>query len=81
VVKQIKKVQKKLWSFAVIKRKIIDKFHENSSVLGECACINTRRIFYLSIIAIPLRIIGISQFAFKKSYDTPVLKMWNWPIF
>jgi len=77
VVKFIKNVQKKSWPFSVIKEKIIKTFRNNSSVLGECALINIQRIYYLSIIAMPLRIINIFQFAFKKSYDTPVSKTWS----
>lgn len=74
---QIKSSEKKPWSFAVIKRKIIKAFHDNNNVLGECAQINARRLFYLSIIAIPLRIINIVLFVFNKSYDTQVLKTWS----
>ncbi len=60
-----------------IKRKLIKAFHNNNSVLDECASINTRRIYYLSIIAIPLRVINIFLFVFTKSYETQVLKTWN----
>lgn len=77
VVKGINNGQKKTWSFAVIKGIILKKFHDNSSVLADCAVINTRRIYYLSIIAIPLRIIDIYLFAFTKSYDTLVQKTWS----
>jgi len=62
---------------ADLKRKVVQVFQDNNSVLGECAQINTRRIYYLAIIAIPLRIIDIFLFAFTKSYDTPVLKTWS----
>lgn len=75
--KKIKSVQKKSWSFAAIKRKIIKTFHDNNSVLGECASTNIRRIYYLSIIAIPVRIINIFLFTFTKSYDTQALKAWS----
>ncbi|HQE65924.1 MAG TPA: GGDEF domain-containing protein [Bacillota bacterium] len=60
-----------------MKRKILKAFHDYNSVLGECAHINTRRIYYLSIIAIPLRIINIFLFTFTKSNDTQVLKTWS----
>lgn len=75
--KLIKNIQKNLWPFAAIKGKIIKTFHNNNSVLGECVRVNTQRIYYLSIIAIPLRIINIFLFTFKKSYDTLVLKTWS----
>jgi len=58
-------------------RKITKTFYDNSSVLGECALINTRRIYYLSMIAIPLRIINIFLFTINKSYDTLTLKAWS----
>lgn len=74
---QIKSSQKKSWLLAVMKRKIIKAFHDNNSVLAECARINTRRIYYLSIIAIPLRIINIFLFTHNKSFDTQVLKIWS----
>jgi diguanylate cyclase (GGDEF)-like protein len=65
------------FAFAALKRKIAQVFQDNNSVLGECAQINTRRIYYLAIIAIPLRIIDIFLFAFTKSYDTLALKTWS----
>jgi hypothetical protein len=73
----MKSFQKKFQLFAIMKRKIIKAFHDNNSVLSECAHINTRRIYYLSIIAIPLRIINIFLFTFTKSNDTQVLKTWS----
>lgn len=73
---QINSSQKK-WSLTEINKKIITAYHDNNSVLGECALINTRRIYYLSIIAIPLRIINIFLFTFTKSHDTQVLKTWS----
>lgn len=75
VVKHIKNLLKK-WTFASIKERIIKAFHDNNSVLGECARINTRRIYYLSIIAIPLRVFNILLFT-SRSYDTEVLKTWS----
>lgn len=77
VVIHILNLQRISRSFAALKRKIAQVFQDNNSVLGECAQINTRRIYYLAIIAIPLRIIDIFLFAFTKSYDTPVLKTWS----
>jgi diguanylate cyclase (GGDEF)-like protein len=70
-------LQKVSRSFTALERKIAQVFQDNNSVLGECAQINTRRIYYLAIIAIPLRIIDIFLFAFTKSYDTLVLKTWS----
>lgn len=74
---QINIIQKKLWSFADIREKVIKKSHDNSSVLGESARINTRRIYYLGIISIPLRIVYILLFTLTKSYDTLILKKWS----
>ncbi|HBL50389.1 MAG TPA: hypothetical protein DDZ65_09135 [Firmicutes bacterium] len=56
---------------------MIKTYHDYGSVLDECALINTRRIFYLAIIAIPLRIVNIFLFAFTSTFDTPVLKKWS----
>jgi len=55
--------------FTNLKRKLIKAFFDNKNVLDECALINTRRIYLISIIAIPLRIISILLFAFTKSED------------
>jgi diguanylate cyclase (GGDEF)-like protein len=77
VVTKMKSSQKQSSSFAAMKRKLIKTFHDNNSVLAECAHINTQRIYYLSIIAIPLRIVNIFLFAFTKTYDTQVLKTWS----
>ena len=55
--------------FALFKRKLIKAFFDNKNVLDECALINTRRIYLISIIAIPLHIISILLFAFTKSED------------
>jgi diguanylate cyclase (GGDEF)-like protein len=76
VVKDIKNFQKKFRSYAVMKRKVKKAFQDNSDVLGECALINIRRIYYLTLIAIPLSILNIAQFAFKP-YDTQVLATWR----
>ena len=54
---------------ALLKRKLIKAFSDNRNVLDECALINTRRIYLISIIAIPLHIISILLFAFAKSED------------
>ena len=75
--KHIKSVPKRIWLLAAIKRKIKKSFHHYNSVLGECALINTRRIYNLSIIAIPMCLICIFLFSFAKSYDTSVLEMWR----
>ena len=75
--KYIKNTSKNPWSFAVLKEKIAKILQANNSVLGECALINTQRIYYLSIIAIPLRIINIFLFTLTVSYDTLVLKTWS----
>ncbi|MGI6225627.1 MAG: GGDEF domain-containing protein [Peptococcales bacterium] len=74
--KHIKSVQKNSWSLADIKEKTIKTFQDNNSVLGESAVINIRRIYYLSIIAIPLRIIVLFTFS-KSTYDTLILQIWR----
>lgn len=71
----IKNARQKTWSIAPVKEKVIKTFHDNNSVLGECALINARRIYWLSIIAIPIRIIIL--FTFTTSYDALVLKTWS----
>lgn len=55
--------------FALFKRKLIKAFFDNKNVLDECALINTRRIYLISIIAIPLHVISILLFAFTKFED------------
>jgi diguanylate cyclase (GGDEF)-like protein len=74
--KQIKDNQVNSWSLERIKKKLLKMYHDNNSVLEDCALTNTRRIYYLSMIAIPLRIIDIVLFS-SKSYDTAVLKTWS----
>jgi diguanylate cyclase (GGDEF)-like protein len=73
----IKSFEKQPWSFAVMKRRISEAIQANNSVLDECAHINIRRIFYLTIIAIPLHVFHIFLFAFKKTYDTPASQAWS----
>ena len=77
MVKPIKPFPQKNRLFAAIKRRTIKKFHDNNSVIGECVLINTRRIYYLSLIAIPLCILDIHLFSSSGSYDTPVSKTWS----
>lgn len=69
-------VEKK-WSLPPIREKLLKAFQNNNSVLGETALINTQRLFYLSIIAIPLRIINISLITSSASHDTQILKVWS----
>ncbi len=73
----IKISSKNTMSFASIKEKAIKKFHDNNSIKDECALINIRRTYYLSMIAIPLRLENIYLFLYTDSYDTPVTKMWS----
>lgn len=56
-------------------RIIIKKINDYNSVLEECTVLNTKRLLYLTIIAIPLRLIVLSTI--KISKDTPVLEMWS----
>lgn len=62
-------------SLSNLKGKLIKKFHDNNSVLGESALSNNLRIHYLSIISSPIRIIVL--FSFRRSYDTLALKTWS----
>lgn len=55
--------------FILLKRKLAKAFSDNKNVLDECALINTRRIYLISIIAIPLHVITILLFAFTKAED------------
>lgn len=64
-------------SFGTIKEKAIKKIHDSNSILDECALINIRRTYYLSMIAIPLRLVNIYLFLSTDSYDTSVAKMWS----
>lgn len=74
--KLIKKARKIPLSFAQLKGRIRKTLRDYSGVLDECALTNTRRLFYLSIIAIPLRVLNILLFT-TKSYDTELLKTWS----
>jgi diguanylate cyclase (GGDEF)-like protein len=60
-----------------MKRRISETIQANNSVLDECAQINVHRIFYLSIVAIPLRFFDIFLFTYKKTYDTPASQAWS----
>ncbi|NLY71995.1 MAG: GGDEF domain-containing protein [Clostridiales bacterium] len=75
--KQMKNNQDNSWSFEGIRKKILKIYHDNNSVLDECVLINIRRIYYLSMVAIPLRIIDILLFSLNKSHETEVLKTWS----
>jgi len=72
----IKSSQEKPSLWAGIKRNLIKAFRDNKTVLDECVLINTRRIYFISIIAIPLHIISILLFVFTKSDDT----LWSYGI-
>lgn len=64
-------------SFGTMKEKAIKKIHDSNSIVDECALINIRRTYYLSMIAIPLRLVNIYLFLSTDSYDTSVTKMWS----
>lgn len=51
------------WSPGAVKSKIIMMFRNNSSVVDDCALINMKRLFYLSLIAVPMRVLHIFLFA------------------
>lgn len=57
-----------------VKTRIIKQSHNNISILDECALINMKRIFYLSFIIIPLRIMNILLFV---SATTPLSIIWQ----
>lgn len=56
-----------------MKHKLTTGFHNNSSILSECALINLKRIYYLAFIVIPMRILNI--FLFKRT--TPESNIWG----
>jgi diguanylate cyclase (GGDEF)-like protein len=63
--------------FGFMKERIRKVIRDNHSILGDCALINARRLYYLSLIDIPLRMVNIYLFQFKQSYDTPTSKIWS----
>lgn len=70
-------IRNKTWIIASVKDKIKNILNVDKNVVDECALINIRRVYYLALIGIPLRIINILLFTFTGSYDTPILKMWR----
>ncbi|HZK56879.1 MAG TPA: GGDEF domain-containing protein [Clostridia bacterium] len=66
----MKKIPKRDWSLLAIKDKAITMFRNNSSVLDDCTLINIKRIYYLSLIAAPMRILDIYLFADTASAPT-----------
>jgi diguanylate cyclase (GGDEF)-like protein len=64
-------------SFQTIKERITKRYRDHSTVLDECAVTNTRRLYYLTIISIPLRIIDIYVFINNHYYSTGVHKLWS----
>ncbi|MCK9267548.1 MAG: GGDEF domain-containing protein [Alkaliphilus sp.] len=68
----MKEIPKKDWSLTTIKKKIITMFRNNSSILDECTLINIKRIYYLSLIIIPSRILHILLFV----GSSPTSKAW-----
>jgi diguanylate cyclase (GGDEF)-like protein len=79
-VKQILSMRDNTWSLITLWDKIIETYSQYNSVLDECALVNTKRIYYMSIISIPLRLINIYQFAVSGSYDTEAMRLWNYGI-
>lgn len=63
-------------TLATIKAQVIKSFRNNNSVLDECTLINVRRIYYLAMIAIPIRIFTILSFTCTTPHDSPAVKMW-----
>lgn len=62
------KTRNKNRSFSSIIEIIKKMFNDNNSVLGECALSNNQKLFYLSTVAIPIRVIVL--LSFKASYET-----------
>lgn len=70
-------MKKKKLSLPPIREKLLKTFQNNNSVVGESALINTHRLFYLAIIAIPLRFINIFIITSSTSHDTKILRVWS----
>lgn len=70
-------MKKKKLSLPPIREKLLKTFQNNNSVVGESALINTHRLFYLAIIAIPLRFINIFIITSSTSHDTQILRVWS----
>lgn len=72
------KIPSKITSlFLVLREKINKILYPDKSVLDASVLVNIRRIYYLALIAIPLRIVNIILISLSSSYDTPVLKTWS----
>lgn len=71
---QMKKTISIYENLVEFKRRMIKQFHNNTDILDECTLINIKRIFYLSIIVILLRIVNIVLFT---SNTTPLSKAWQ----
>lgn len=56
-----------------LKRNIVTMFHNNTSILDDVALINIKRIFYLSLLVIPSRVLHIFLF----SGDTSAPEVWK----
>ncbi len=48
-----------------------------NNVLDECALINTRRLYYLSLISIPIRLANIYVFINNDNFNTASYKVWS----
>ena len=70
--KYMNEIPKKDWSLTAVRERITTMFRNNSSILDECILINIKRIYYLSLIIIPSRILHILLFV--SSPSTP--KAW-----
>ena len=53
----------------------VGKIRDYDKISHEAALINSTRIYYLSLVAILVRIIIL--ISFKPSYDTPELSLWS----
>jgi diguanylate cyclase (GGDEF)-like protein len=59
-----------------LKDKLGQAYRENSSVLGECARINTQRVLYMALLAIPVHIVILLLFVMRP-HETAVTKAWS----
>jgi diguanylate cyclase (GGDEF)-like protein len=73
----MKEMSRKDRLFPTIKDKTITIFRSNSSILDDCVLINIKRIYYLSLIIIPMCILNVYIFASA----TPAPATWGRGIF
>lgn len=65
------------FSFETLRKKTRRLYNASGTVAEECTCINTRRMYLLAIIAIPLRIINILLFTYTEAGEEDFMKLWR----